>query len=97
MTTRMTLLTDGLKKRAKLLSAGGMMTLCLGTSAALVPLSVYAQNFESTQRQMLDSVVAVVNDGVIMRSELDDRIAQVEQQAQTQGTYRPVANWLSRY
>lgn len=96
MTTRMTLLTDGLKKRAKLLSAGGMMALCLGTSAALVPLSVYAQNFESTQRQMLDSVVAVVNDGVIMRSELDDRIAQVEQQAQTQDGSLPPRSQLAQ-
>lgn len=96
MTTRMTLLTDGLKKRAKLLSAGGMMTLCLGTSAALVPLSVYAQNFESTQRQMLDSVVAVVNDGVIMRSELDDRIAQVEQQAQAQDGNLPPRSQLAQ-
>jgi peptidyl-prolyl cis-trans isomerase SurA len=92
----MTLLTDGLKKRAKLLSAGGMMALCLGTSAALVPLSVYAQNFESTQRQMLDSVVAVVNDGVIMRSELDDRIAQVEQQAQTQDGNLPPRSQLAQ-
>lgn len=96
MTTRKTLLTDGLKKRAKLLSAGGMMALCLGTSAALVPLSVYAQNFESTQRQMLDSVVAVVNDGVIMRSELDDRIAQVEQQAQTQDGNLPPRSQLAQ-
>lgn len=96
MTTRMTLLTDGVKKRAKLLSAGGMMALCLGTSAALVPLSVYAQNFESTQRQMLDSVVAVVNDGVIMRSELDDRIAQVEQQAQTQDGNLPPRSQLAQ-
>ncbi|HBP42153.1 MAG: peptidylprolyl isomerase [Vreelandella alkaliphila] len=96
MTTRKTLLTDGLKKRAKLLSAGGMMALCLGTSAALVPLSVYAQNFESTQRQMLDSVVAVVNDGVIMRSELDDRIAQIEQQAQTQDGNLPPRSQLAQ-
>ncbi|PAU71539.1 peptidylprolyl isomerase [Vreelandella alkaliphila] len=96
MTTRMTLLTDGLKNRAKLLSAGGMMALCLGTSVALVPLSVYAQNFESTQRQMLDSVVAVVNDGVIMRSELDDRIAQVEQQAQTQDGNLPPRSQLAQ-
>ncbi|WAM54796.1 peptidylprolyl isomerase [Vreelandella venusta] len=96
MTTRMTLLTDGLKKRAKLLSAGGMVALCLGTSATLVPLTVYAQNFESTQRQMLDSVVAVVNDGVIMRSELDDRIAQVEQQAQAQGGDLPPRSQLAQ-
>ncbi|RUR26761.1 peptidylprolyl isomerase [Vreelandella andesensis] len=96
MTTRKTLLTNGLKKQAKLLSAGGMMALCLGTSAALAPLSVHAQNFESAQRQMLDSVVAVVNDGVIMRSELNSRIAQVEQQAQAQGGNLPPRGELAQ-
>ncbi|HBS17662.1 MAG TPA: peptidylprolyl isomerase, partial [Halomonas sp.] len=75
MMIRKTLLSCALKKRATQLSAGSLMVLCLSTGAALVPLTVHAQNFESAQRQQLDSVVAVVNDGVIMRSELDDRIA----------------------
>ena len=72
------------------------MVLCLSTGAALVPLTVHAQNFESAQRQQLDSVVAVVNDGVIMRSELDDRIAQVEQQAAAQGGNLPPRNQLAQ-
>ena len=57
---------------------------------------MHAQNFESAQRQQLDSVVAVVNDGVIMRSELDDRIAQVEQQAAAQGGNLPPRNQLAQ-
>ncbi|WP_062373978.1 peptidylprolyl isomerase [Halomonas sp. KX33721] len=96
MMIRKTLLSCALKKRATKLSAGSMMVLCLGTSAALVPLTVHAQNFESAQRQQLDSVVAVVNDGVIMRSELDDRIAQVEQQAAAQGGNLPPRNQLAQ-
>lgn len=90
MNIRKTLLTH-----AKIVSAGSMMALCIGASAVLVPLTATAQNFESTtQRQMLDSVAAVVNDGVIMRSELDERIAQVEQQAQAQGGSLPPRSQL---
>ena len=72
MMIRKTLLSCALKKRATQLSAGSLMVLCLGTGAALVPLTVHAQNFESAQRQQLDSVVAVVNDGVII-SHFDQR------------------------
>lgn len=96
MMIRKTLLSCALKKRATKLSAGSMMVLCLGTGAALVPLTVHAQNFESAQRQQLDGVVAVVNDGVILRSELDDRIAQVEQQAAAQGGNLPPRNQLAQ-
>lgn len=96
MTIRNTLLTRVVTKRAKQLSAGSMMALCLGASAALVPLTLHAQNFESTQRQMLDRVVAVVNEGVIMRSELDDRIQQVEQQAEAQGGNLPPRSQLAQ-
>jgi len=96
MMIRKTLLSCALKKRTTQLSAGSLMVLCLSTGAALVPLTVHAQNFESAQRQQLDSVVAVVNDGVIMRSELDDRIAQVEQQAAVQGGNLPPRNQLAQ-
>ncbi len=96
MMIRKTLLSCALKKRATKLSAGSMMVLCLSTGAALVPLTVHAQNFESAQRQQLDSVVAVVNDGVIMRSELDDRIAQVEQQTAAQGGNLPPRSQLAQ-
>lgn len=91
MNIRKTLLSH-----AKIVSAGSMMALCIGAGAVLAPLTATAQNFESTtQRQMLDSVAAVVNDGVIMRSELDERIAQVEQQAQAQGGNLPPRSQLA--
>lgn len=96
MTTRKTLLARALKKRVKLLSAGGLLAICLGAGAALVPFAVHAQSFESTQRQPLDRVVAVVNDGVIMHSELNDRIAEIEQQAQAQGGSLPSRDQLTQ-
>ncbi|NYS78120.1 MULTISPECIES: peptidylprolyl isomerase [Halomonadaceae] len=82
--------------RMKQLSAGSLLALCVGASFALAPLALQAQNFQSTQRQALDSVVAVVNNDVIMRSELDDRMAKVEQQAQAQGGNLPPRSQLER-
>ncbi|QNI03847.1 peptidylprolyl isomerase [Halomonas sp. SH5A2] len=72
--------------RTTLLSLGGALALCM---AAAVPLSAQAQTSAPTERQALDRVVAVVNDGVIMRSELDNRLAQVESQAQSRGESLP--------
>lgn len=81
--------------RMQQLSAGSLLALCVGAGIALSPLTLQAQNFQSTQRQALDNVVAVVNNGVIMRSELDDRIAQIEQQAQAQGGNLPPRSQLA--
>ncbi|MGM0858109.1 MAG: peptidylprolyl isomerase [Pseudomonadota bacterium] len=75
-----------LRARATMLSVGGVLALCM---AAVVPLSAQAQTSSPTERQSLDRVVAVVNDGVIMRSELDDRMAQVESQAGSRGESLP--------
>ncbi|MEA2117115.1 peptidylprolyl isomerase [Halovibrio sp. HP20-50] len=80
----------------KQLSAGSLLALCVGAGLALAPLAVQAQNFQSTQRQALDSVVAVVNNDVIMRSELDDRVAQIEQQNQSQSANLPPRTQLER-
>ncbi len=84
MKTRNTLLAQ-----ARKVSATGVMALCIGAGAFVVPLVSQAQDYTSTQRQPIDGVVAVVNDGVIMRSELNDRVAQIEQQAQAQGGSLP--------
>ncbi|MBZ5486141.1 peptidylprolyl isomerase [Halomonas aquamarina] len=84
MKTRNTLLAQ-----ARKVSATGVMALCIGAGALAIPLVSPAQDYTSTQRQPIDSVVAVVNEGVIMRSELNDRIAQIEQQAQAQGGSLP--------
>lgn len=85
-----------LQGRMKQLSAGSLLALCVGAGLALAPLTLQAQNFQSTQRQVLDSVVAVVNNDVIMRSELDNRVVQIEQQAQAQGGNLPPRSQLER-
>jgi len=82
--------------RMKQLSAGSLLALFVGAGLAFAPLALQAQDFQSTQRQALDSVVAVVNDDVIMRSELNDRMAQIEQQAQAQGGNLPPRSQLER-
>jgi peptidyl-prolyl cis-trans isomerase SurA len=58
------------------------LALALGLSA--VPLCVQAQEFQSTQRQSLDRIVAVVNQGAIMESELEERLAQTRSQLTAQ-------------
>ncbi|MCS2609716.1 peptidylprolyl isomerase [Halomonas dongshanensis] len=73
--------------RAKTLSLSGVFIVA---GVAVLPLAAQAQSFQSSvERQSLNRVVAVVNDGVILQSELDDRIAQIEQQAQAQGSSLP--------
>ncbi|MCP1314719.1 MULTISPECIES: peptidylprolyl isomerase [unclassified Halomonas] len=89
MTMQHSLPLRTLSKRARRLSVGATLALCLGASAAIVSDAVHAQTFQSSQRQALDSVVAVVNDGVIMKSELEDRVRQIEQQANAQGGQLP--------
>lgn len=82
--------------RVKKRSAGSLLALCVGAGIVLAPLTLHAQNFQSTQRQALDSVAAVVNNDVIMRSELDNRMVQIEQQAQAQGGNIPPRSQLKR-
>src|SRR3990170_7274416 len=48
------------------------------------------------QVAVIDSVVAVVNDDVITRYELDDRLRTVERQLQKQGTPLPAPGVLER-
>lgn len=69
-----------LRRRTPFLAAG--LALALGLSA--VPLSVQAQEFQSIQRQALDRIVAVVNQGAIMESELEERLAQTRSQLTAQ-------------
>ncbi|APE31499.1 peptidylprolyl isomerase [Halomonas aestuarii] len=62
------------------------LTLCL----ASLPLVGQAQESAAAERQplgrqQLDRIVAVVNDGAIMESELEDRFAQVRSQLESRG------------
>ncbi|MBB3330164.1 peptidyl-prolyl cis-trans isomerase SurA [Halomonas campaniensis] len=67
-------------RRTARLGAGLLMALCLGG----LPLAGQAQSFQSMERQSLDRIVAVVNQGAIMQSELDERIAQARSQLTAQ-------------
>ena len=67
-------------RRTTRLGAGLLMVLCLGG----LPLVGQAQDFQSTERQSLDRIVAVVNQGAIMHSELEERIAQARSQLTAQ-------------
>lgn len=61
---------------------GGLLVgMLLGTSVA----------FAQTSLQALDSILAVVNDDVVVRSELDAEIALMRPQMQRQGTVAPPA------
>lgn len=67
-------------RRTPFLAAG--LALALGLAAA--PFDVQAQQFQSMQRQALDRIVAVVNQGAIMESELEERLAQARSQLTAQ-------------
>lgn len=64
------------RRRSATLRACLALALCLGG----LPLASQAQDFQSTQRQPLDRVVAVVNGEAIMQSQLEDRLAQARSQ-----------------
>ena len=69
-----------LRRRTPFLAAG----LALALGLAVAPLGVQAQQFQSMQRQALDRIVAVVNQGAIMESELEERLAQTRSQLTAQ-------------
>ncbi|SDO15723.1 peptidyl-prolyl cis-trans isomerase SurA [Halomonas shengliensis] len=79
-------------RRTPLLATGLAMALGLAT----LPVGVQAQEFPSTQREALDRIVAVVNEGAIMRSQLEDRLAQVRSQMGAQQQELPPAGALRR-
>jgi peptidyl-prolyl cis-trans isomerase SurA len=68
------------RRRTAVLAAGLAMALGLAGGG----LTVQAQEFQSTQRQSLDRIVAVVNQGAIMQSELEERLAQARSQLTAQ-------------
>ena len=72
-------------KRAAILSAPLMMLAAVGFST-----QAGAQTREiQGQGELLDRVVAVVNDGVVLQSELDDQLAAIKERLRTQGQQMP--------
>lgn len=63
------------------------LALALGLSG--LPLMGQAQESAYAGRQALDRIVAVVNEGAIMESQLDDRVAQVRGQLEGRGQAMP--------
>lgn len=62
--------------------------------AAMLLLATTAQ----AERQLLDRVIAIVDDGVILQSELDARVNTIRSRLQAQGTGLPRARcWRSGY
>lgn len=70
-------------RRTAILGAG--LALCLG----VLPLVGQAQDFQPMERQALDRIVAVVNEGAIMESELADRVVQTRSQLAGRGIDAP--------
>jgi peptidyl-prolyl cis-trans isomerase SurA len=77
-----------------------MHTLSMRICAALLMLAtavVHAQTRElSTRGQLLDRIAAVVNDGVVLTSELDAEVDQVIERLRQQNTELPPRNVLRR-
>ncbi|MDN3557280.1 SurA N-terminal domain-containing protein [Halomonas maura] len=61
-----------------------LATLMLGLCLALTPLAGLAQ-----ARQPLDRIVAVVNEGAIMATQLEDRLAQTRNRLRARGVEQP--------
>ncbi|HTB68272.1 MAG TPA: peptidylprolyl isomerase [Steroidobacteraceae bacterium] len=72
-------------KRTSLLSAPLLLL-----AAVCVSLQAYAQTREiETQGQLLDRVAAVVNDGVVLQSEVDEKLAAVKDNLRAKGQEMP--------
>ncbi|SFU83449.1 SurA N-terminal domain-containing protein [Halomonas korlensis] len=73
-------------RRIAKLGASLALALCLGA----LPLASQAQsNYQPLERQSLDRIVAVVNDGAIMASDLEERVAQTRSQLEARDESLP--------
>ncbi len=62
----------------------------------LLPLLVLGSGMAQAKTQLLDQVVAIVNDGVILKSELDAKVQTVESRLNAQGTPLPPTDILQK-
>jgi peptidyl-prolyl cis-trans isomerase SurA len=65
------------------------LVLSMGAGVGLSAESVRAQSQPAGERQVLDRIVAVVNDGAIMQSALENRLDRVVSQMEAQGNSPP--------
>ncbi len=71
-------------------------TLVVSVLMFAVSTALAAQANPPPKPVLIDSIVAVVNDDVITRYELDDRLQTVKEQLQKQGTQLPAADMLEK-
>lgn len=60
-----------------------------GFKTVLVALLMMVTSVAQAERQLLDRVIAIVDDGVILQSELDARVGTIRSRLQAQGTGLP--------
>ncbi len=71
--------------------------LCATAALALLPGRALAQTRNlSTQGQLLDRIAAIVNNGVVMQSQLDSRVRQVVAELKAQGLTPPAQSVLRK-
>ncbi len=71
--------------------------LCATAALALLPGRALAQTRDlSTQGELIDRIAAIVNNGVIMQSQLDSRVQQVVAELKAQGLTPPAQSVLRK-
>lgn len=63
--------------------------LLLASCLLLMPATGLAQTAQAPEREVLDRVVAIVDEGVILQSELEDRLQQARERARQTGQQLP--------
>jgi len=76
--------------RHSVFALAGALTLALTLSLASGPVHAQARTL-SDRGEMLDRVAAVVNDGVVLSSELDEQVAEITTRISGQGMEMPPA------
>lgn len=73
------------------------LTLLLTCASLLAPAAAVAQTRElSTRGTPLDKIVAIVNDGVVLQSQVDQQVAAIIERLGQQGTQLPPRQVISR-
>jgi peptidyl-prolyl cis-trans isomerase SurA len=81
--------------------AGAVPAAWLGVLCAMTALALSSQALAqtrdlSTQGQLLDRIAAIVNNGVVLQSQLDDRVQQVVAELKAQGLTPPPQSVLRK-
>ena len=72
----------------------GVFTIVLFLAAICLPFTASAQLLNENNNEDIDAIVALVDDDIILRSELDQAIAGIAQQIQARGEAMPPMHLL---